>query len=52
MDRLPELAHAGGGKLPDKPNSLESVTFTSGGNVRDITDAVFNRVAETLEPHL
>lgn len=64
MNRLPELAHAGGGKLPESPkpgdaNFLRdgtgfhgSVTVTSGSNIHDITDAVFNRVVEIVEPHL
>jgi hypothetical protein len=64
MHRLPELAHAGGGKLPESPkpgdaNFLRdgtgfhgSVTVSTGNKVQDITDAVFNRVAEIVEPHL
>lgn len=66
MNRLPEIAHAGGGKLPDEAPSAGadflrngsgfhgSVTVTTGhgGAVHDITEAVFNRVVEIVEPHL
>ncbi|MBT2594751.1 hypothetical protein [Arthrobacter sp. ISL-72] len=65
MNRLPEITHAGGGKRPDEPSPGAdflrnatgfhgSVTVTSGkgGNVHDITEAVFNRVSEIVEPHL
>ncbi|KQR02501.1 hypothetical protein ASF72_10735 [Arthrobacter sp. Leaf141] len=57
MNRLPELAHAGPRpkpEQPEKPSSLESVTFKpgGGGSVRDITDLVFKRVVDIVEPHL
>ena len=64
MNRLPELAHAGCGKLPTDPNPGDanflrdgrgfhgSVTVSTGNKVQDITDAVFNRVTDIVEPHL
>lgn len=66
MRRLPDITHAGGGKKPEAQASAgtdflrngkglySSVTVTSGkgGTVHDITDAVFNRVVEIVEPHL
>jgi hypothetical protein len=64
MRRLPEIAHAGGGRPQEAPSAgadflrngkgvhTGTVTVTSGSNVHDITDAVFNRVVDIVEPHL
>jgi hypothetical protein len=60
MHRLPEIAHAGGGKLAEAAPAAESGAeflrngkgFHGSSNVHDITDAVFNRVVEIVEPHL
>jgi hypothetical protein len=32
--------------------TTHTVTVSTGGNVHDITEAVFNRVVEIVEPHL
>lgn len=61
MRRLPEIAHAGGGTqsptaasdfLRNGSGVHTTATFTHGGNVHDLTEAVFNRVVEIVEPHL
>lgn len=55
MRRLPEIAHAGGGKKTEEQTERPAnvtATLHHGGNVQDITDAVFNRVVEIVEPHL
>lgn len=68
MHRLPDITHAGGGKRREEEPSpgadflrngsgfhggdVTVTTIGKGGTVHDITDAVFNRVSEIVEPHL
>jgi len=45
MHRLPDITHAGGGKMPAE-------TVSPGDKVREATDTAFSRVLEIVEPHL